>query len=148
MRRAKCQRASLVALILSMSIGFSSPPLLAASLPNCSRSFGGIMKPVEKAVHAAVVKYYAIKKLGPITILKNREQVKEVKLWTVAVHWCLNAPRSKGEYVGAVPKAALSAVEVYVNHKPYSGTPVAANVLMLAKMRTKGWIVVAENTSP
>jgi hypothetical protein len=105
------------------------------------------MKPVEKAVRAAVVKYYAIKKLGPITIYKNREQVVEVKLWTVGVHWCLNAPGSKGAYVGAVPKAALSAVEVYVFHKPYPN-PVAQNFLMLAKMRVKGWIVVAENTSP
>ena len=147
MGTTRVQRALLVAFILCMTIGFSSTPLSAAPLPNCSRSFSGIMKPVEKAVRAAVVKYYAIKKLGPITIYKNREQVVEVKLWTVGVHWCLNAPGSKGSYVGAVPKAALSAVEVYVFHKPYPN-PVASNFLMLAKMRVKGWIVVSENTSP
>jgi hypothetical protein len=147
MGTTRVQRASLVAFILCMSIGFTSTPLSAAPLPNCSRSFSGIMKPVEKAVRAAVVKYYAIKKLGPITIYKNREQVVEVKLWTVGVHWCLNAPGSKGSYVGAVPKAALSAVEVYVFHKPYPN-PVASNFLVLAKMQVKGWIVVAENTSP
>ena len=105
------------------------------------------MKPVEKAVRAAAVKYYANKKLGPITIYRNQEQVKEVKLVTVGVHWCLNAPGSKGAYVGAVPKAALSVVEVYVFHKPYPN-PVRSNFLMVAKMPLKGWIVVAENSSP
>jgi hypothetical protein len=147
MGKTKVQRASLVAFILCLSIGFTSTPLSAAPLPNCSGRFSGIMKPVDKGVRAAVVKYYAIKKLGPITIYKNREQVVKVKLWTVGVHSCLNAPGSTGAYVGAVPTAALSAVEVYVFHKPYPN-PVAQSFLVLAKMRVKGWIVVAENTSP
>ena len=106
------------------------------------------MKPVNKEVRAAVVKYYALKELGPITIYKNREQIKEVKLWTVGVHWCLNAPGSKGAYVGAVPKAVPSAVEVFVGNKPYSGNPVTQNFLMVAKVKLKGWVVVGENTSP
>lgn len=106
------------------------------------------MKPVEKDVRAAVVKYYAIKKLGPITIYKNREQVVDVKLWTAGWHECLNPGVGNGGYAGAVPKTALSAVEVYVFHEPYPGNPVASNFLTVAKMRAKGWMVVAENTSP
>lgn len=148
MGETKVQRLSLVALLFCMSLALNSTPLFAATLPNCSKIFGGKYRPVEKDVRAAAVKYYAIKKLGPIKIALNREQVKDVKLWTVGVHWCLNAPGSKGAYVGAVPKAALSAVEVYVLHKPYPGNPVAENFLVVAKMKVKGWVVVAENTSP
>lgn len=148
MGETKVQRASLVAFILCISMGFASTPSFAATLPNCSRSFGGIMKPVEKAVRVAVVKYYTAKKLAPVYIYLNREQVKEVKLWTVGVHSCLNAPGSKGAYVGAVPKTALAAVEVYVHHKPYQDMPVATNFLVVAKTPTKGWVVVAENSSP
>lgn len=127
---------------------FTLTPLFAATLPNCSILWGGKYKPVEKGVRVAAVKYYATKKLGPITIAKNREQVIDVKLWSVGVHSCLNPGVGNGGYVGAVPKAALSAVEVYVFHKPYPVNPVASNFLVVAKMRAKGWMVVAENTSP
>lgn len=111
-------------------------------------NWGGKYRPVEKEVRAAAVKYYATKKLGPITIYKNREQVIDVKLWTLGWHECLNPGVSNGGYQGAVPKTALAAVEVYVLHKPYLGNSVASNFLVVAKMRTKGWMVVAENTSP
>ena len=147
MGEIKVQRTSLTALILCILIGFTSAPLSAASLPNCSSLWGGKYRPVEKEARAAAVKYYAFKKLGPITIFKNREQVIDVKLWTVGVHECLNPGVGNGGYRGAVPKTALSAVEVYAFHKPYPN-PVAWNFLVLAKMRTKGWVVVAENKSP
>ena len=147
MSEAKVKRTLLAASILSMSFGFASTPVSASSLPTCASSYGGIMKPVETGVRAAVVKYYAIKKLGPTTIFKNREQVKVVKLWTVGIHWCLNTPGSKGSYVGAVPKTALFAVEVYALHKPRPDS-VASNFLMVAKMPTTGWKVVSEGTGP
>lgn len=148
MGEIKVQRSLLAALILWILIGFSSAPLSAASLPNCSSLWGGKYRPVEKEVRAAAAKYYATKKLGPITIYKNREQVIDVKLWTLGWHECLNPGVSNGGYQGAVPKTALAAVEVYVLHKPYLGNSVASNFLVVAKMRTKGWMVVAENTSP
>lgn len=76
------------------------------------------MKPLEKAVRAAALKYYATKKLGLIAIYKNQEQLVDVKLWSVGVHSCLNSPGGRGGYVGAVPRADLSDVEIYVFHKP------------------------------
>lgn len=147
MGEPKVQRASMFALILCLSMSVTSAPLSAATLPNCSKPYGGIYKPVEKAVRAAAAKYYATKKLGPITISQNREQVIDVKLWSAGWHECLNPGVGNGGYKGAVPKGALSAVEVYVFHKPYPN-PVASNFLVVAKMRVKGWIVFAENTSP
>lgn len=148
MGKIKAQRASLVAFFLCISMTFTSASVFASSLPNCSILWSGKYKPVEKEVRAAAVKYYAIKKLGPITIALNREQVINVKLWSVGWHECLNPGVGNGGYRGAVPKTALFAVEVYVLHKPYPGNPVTSNFLVLAKMRVKGWIVVAENTSP
>ncbi len=129
------------------SLSFASAPVFASSLPNCSKLHAGIYEPVEKAVRAAAAKYYAIEKLGPITISQNREQVVDRKLWSAGWHECLNPGVINGGYKGAVPKGALSAVEVYVFHKPYP-IPVASNFLVVAKMPVKGWIVVAENTSP
>ncbi len=148
MGNSKVQRISLVALTLCISIGFASAPIFATVLPNCSIIWSGKYKPVEKNVRAAAMKYYATKKLGPITISLNREQVVDVNLWSVGVHRCLNPGAGNGAYTGAVPKSALAAVKIYVSHKPYPGNPVASNFLVLAKMPVKRWIVVAENTSP
>ncbi len=148
MGATKVRHASLVAFTLCVAVGFTSTPTFAATLPNCSKLFGGKYRPVEKEVRTAAAKYYSTKKLGPTTIALNREQVMDVKLWSVGVHECLNPGAGNGGYVGAVPKGALSAVEVYALHKPYPEMPEASNFLVIAKTRSKGWVVVAENTSP
>ena len=148
MSEIKVQRYSFAALILCTLISFTSTPLSIASLPNCSKIYSGVMKPVEKGVRAVAAKYYEVKKLAPITMSKNREQVVDIKLWSVGWHDCLNTGVGNGGYRGAVPETALSAVEVDVMHKPYRGNPMSSNFLVIAKMRIKGWVVVAENTSP
>jgi len=105
------------------------------------------MKLVEKETRAVAAKYYEVKKLAPITISKNRRQVVDIKLLSVGWYERLNPGVDNGGYRGAVPKTALSAVEVNVIHKPYRGNPVSSNFLVIAKMRMKGWITVAENAS-
>jgi hypothetical protein len=121
-------------------------------LPDCSKvqlgPFIGPFNPLEREVAAAALKFYQAKKLSPIKIYKNQEQVMDVKLWTIGIHPCLNPGASSGAYVGAVPKNAKSVVKIYVYHKPYPAVPNSWHFLMLAKLPTKGWVVVSESTGP
>ena len=104
--------------------------------------------PLEREVRTATLKFYQAKKLSLIEIYKNQEQVMDVKLWTVGIHPCLNPGGPSGAYVGAVPKNAKSAVQIYVYHKPYPVVENSWHFLMLAKLPTKGWVVVSESTGP
>lgn len=148
MTREKVQHFLAIPLTLFFILSFVSAPVSATTLPSCSKIYSGIYKPVEKEVQAAVVKFYTAKKLAPVTIYKNREQVISVKLWTPGVHWCLNPGGGKSGYVGAVPKTAIAAVQVYAKHKPYPGTMAPSHFLVLAKTKAKGWVVYSEGTGP
>ena len=135
-------------LLLIVSVGYLLVPESSPSLPDCSKVYIGPFNPVEKEVHTAALKYYQAKKLSPIKIYGNREQVMDVNLWTVGIHPCSSGGASSGAYVGAVPKNAMSAVQIYVSHKPYTAVPNSSHFLMLAKVPTKGWVVVSEGTGP
>ncbi len=148
MRREKILHFLAIPFTFFFILSLASVPVSAATLPSCSKIYSGIYKPIEKEVRAAVVKFYTAKKLAPVTIYKNREQIITVKLWTVGVHYCLNPGGGKGGYVGALPKTATSAVQVYAKHKPYPGTAAPSHFLMLAKTKTKGWTVYSEGTGP
>ena len=137
-----------VGLLLIVSVGFLFVPESSPSLPDCSKVFLGPLKPLERDVATAALKYYQAKKLSPIKIYKNQEKVVVVKLWTVGVHRCLNPGGPSGAYVGAVPKNAKSAVQIYVYHKPYVEVPNNSHFLTVAKLPRKGWVVVSETTSP
>lgn len=137
-----------VALLLSLSVGLFLLPATPPSLPDCSKINDGLLKPVEKEVRAAVLKYYQTQKLTPIRIDNDQERVMDVKLWTIGTHSCLNPDGGSGAYVGAVPKNAKSAVQLHVYHKPYPVTQNSWSFVMLAEVPTKGWIVVSEGTGP
>lgn len=106
------------------------------------------VKPVTADVLAVVTKYYAEKKLTPITIYNNEQMILDVKEQSVGTHSCLNPDGGVGGYVGAVPLKATAAVMVYVKHQPYPTTQTPSSFVTLAQMPGTGWTVVGEGTGP
>jgi hypothetical protein len=92
--------------------------------------------------------YYAKQGLTPISVPKNQVMVLDLKEQSKGEHLCLNDDGGTGAYIGSVPHKAISAVMVYVKHKPYPGTGAPANFVTLALMPGTGWTVVSEGTGP
>jgi hypothetical protein len=122
-------------------------PSVHGALAACTSINNWPTKPVTTAVVNAVTKYYAAKKLTPVTIDKNREWILNVVAQRVGVHWCLNPDGSASGYVGAVPLNATAAVMVYAHHKPYPVVQAPSHFVTVAYIAGV-WKVVAEGTGP
>ena len=146
-RRARSVAAFAIAGMLSM-VMISTPARGGTPLPACPVMSKWPVKPVSADVVAALTKYYSARHLTPVSVYGKRETVLDVKKESVGVHWCRNLDGSKSGYVGVVPKNATAAVMVHVKHRPYPVTQAASTFVTLAKIPSKGWKVVSDDTGP
>jgi hypothetical protein len=104
-------------------------------------------KPVASVIVTVVTKYYAARNLTPLTIFQNLETMLGVHQFSVGFHYCKNVGGGTSGYGGYVPRNAVAAVRVLVEHKPDS-LGFSAHFLTVAEIPKVGWKVVGVGTGP
>ena len=128
--------------------GAVAPVAQAGTLPQCPVYSKWPVRPLSAEVRAALTKYYAVRKMTPISVEKNQMSVLNVNTERVGVHWCQNVGGGRSAYVGVVPKNAVSAVMVHVRHKAYAVTGASYTFATVVRLPAAGWRIVSDDTAP
>ncbi|HUW78913.1 MAG TPA: hypothetical protein VMV52_09235 [Candidatus Nanopelagicaceae bacterium] len=128
----------------------SAIPAASSGLLDCMASAVSTwpVRSLTAGVRTAAVAYYKAKKLLPITIYKNSENVLDVEQQRLGFHWCNSGDGGIGGYAGSVPMGATEAVMIYVHHAPYPIVDASDHFLTVALISGDGWKVVGEGTGP
>lgn len=133
--------ARAIALYKLAAMGVNEPEVVACQ--------GGAERSIAKAPPEVVTLIngrYA--KFAPVTILRKFTAVVDVRSESATPHICIYSDGRQVAYTGKVPTSATQAIEVAVHHAPWPPTENVLNFVMLAKIPTKGWIVIDEGTAP
>ena len=125
-----------------------APGARAGTLPTCPVYSKWPVRPLSAEVRASLTKYYAVRKMTPISVDKNQMAVLNVNTERVGVHWCQNVGGGRSGYVGVVPKNAVAAVMVHVRHKAYAVTGASFTFATVIRLPAAGWRVVSDDTAP
>lgn len=130
-----------VALYKLAALGIANPAVVSCRV---IRERPGAKVPSE--VEALIKARYA--KLAPITILSKYTAQVDLRAESVTPHICVYSDGRQVAYTGKVPTLATQAIELDVHHAPWPPTENVENFVMLAKIPTKGWVVINEGTAP